>query len=70
MGIKNFLKRLIDNKDASANSKIIYSFVGVILLVAMVTAHLFGVVIGVDIVYAIIAFILGLLGINAIPTKN
>ena len=65
-----FFKRLFDNKDASANSKIVYSFIGVILLVAMVSAHLAGVVVAINMVYAIIGFILALLGINAIPTKD
>jgi len=70
MGVKKFLTKLVNNEDATANSKIVYSLVGVVLLVIMVLSHLFGVPVEIQIVYAVIGFILGLLGINAIPGRK
>jgi len=61
-----FLRKLIDNKDASANSKIVYSGITMLLVVSMVVMGFFGVAIELNILLALLGFILSLLGINAL----
>jgi len=65
-----FFKKLVDNQDSSANSKIFSAMIILLLIIAVVIADLLGVDTSDNMLYTLCGTLLGLLGITALPSKK
>lgn len=66
----NIFKRLVNNNDSSVNSKIVYSGITMLLVVALIVGSFLGIGIQVEILLSLLGFILSLLGISSFTGKN
>lgn len=66
--IKRFLKILLDNSSAGSkvNSKIFFGLIAMILVALLTLVSLVGVLIQIELIYALLSFICLMQGVNAI----
>lgn len=63
-------KGLFDNTDPTTNSKLVYSGVTMLLIIAWVICHLVGVLVNIQVLVALIGLITSLLVVNAVQNKT